>query len=380
MTKLLFSRLEKERFSIAHFTAFKFIAVGCVWIVGSDLVLFLLADTTHATFPLFRAEVLKGVGFVLAMGLFIYFIIRRHDSKPSTVDLPYLFDKNPIPMWVVDISTLRIMEVNSAAIENYGYSENEFLAMSLKDLRPSTEESKLITAAESMAKGLSFKGRSLHLKKCGAETLCEVSAYPILFNRVHAALVVSYDISNHVRLEKEMQTLRETTEKKLNDKLYEVALYNKELQIRIREVNATNDELIEVNKLLLESNKKSQHRASCAQERYSEQVSRLLDHIEQPTWTWNITDESKRYFNSTSRVLFGIDVDELPDSHNFWKAHVDPFDAPLIDIHLAILEKDDVVQFTFKLHGRNTLIRMKIVLIRDENEIPLMYEYWGTVI
>lgn len=380
MTKLLFTRLESERFSVAHLTAFKFIAVGCVWIVGSDLALFFFSETSQSSFSLFRAEVLKGVGFVLAMGLFIYFIIRRNDGKPTTIKLPYLFDKNPIPMWVVDINTLRIVEVNAAAIENYGYSESEFVSMTLNDLRPPEEQSKLLMAANSVANGMCFKGKSTHVKKNGTEAMVEISAYPILFNHTRAALVVSYDISNHVRLEEEMKLLRETSEKKLNDKLYEVALYNKELQIRIREVNSTNDELIEVNKLLLDSNSKCQHRAACAQERNAEQRSRLLELVDHPACIWDMRDGSKTYFNSHARNIFGLQQNELPDRHDFWKSCVDPFDAPLIDIHLAILDKDDIVEFTFKLANRNTLVRMKVISIRDENENLVAYEYVGRII
>src|SRR5215469_4297802 len=46
-----------------------------------------------------------------------------------------LFQGNPHPMWVFDLETLRILEVNEAAIQHYGYSREEFLGMTLTDLR-----------------------------------------------------------------------------------------------------------------------------------------------------------------------------------------------------------------------------------------------------
>jgi PAS domain-containing protein len=46
-----------------------------------------------------------------------------------------LFDANPMPMWVHDRLTLSFLAVNNAAIERYGWSREEFLAMSLVDLR-----------------------------------------------------------------------------------------------------------------------------------------------------------------------------------------------------------------------------------------------------
>jgi len=47
-----------------------------------------------------------------------------------------LFERNPLPMWVYDYETLRFLAVNQAAIHLYGYSRDEFLAMTINDIRP----------------------------------------------------------------------------------------------------------------------------------------------------------------------------------------------------------------------------------------------------
>jgi len=47
-----------------------------------------------------------------------------------------LFENNPHPTWVFDRETLRFLAVNAAAVRKYGYSREEFLAMTLKDIRP----------------------------------------------------------------------------------------------------------------------------------------------------------------------------------------------------------------------------------------------------
>ncbi|MBK8662666.1 MAG: PAS domain S-box protein [Ignavibacteriales bacterium] len=47
-----------------------------------------------------------------------------------------MFKDNPQPMWVYDLETLRFLEVNNAAINDYGYSREEFLSMTLADIRP----------------------------------------------------------------------------------------------------------------------------------------------------------------------------------------------------------------------------------------------------
>jgi PAS domain S-box-containing protein len=45
-----------------------------------------------------------------------------------------LFQSNPHPMWAYDIETLRFLAVNDAAVERYGFSREEFLAMTIKDI------------------------------------------------------------------------------------------------------------------------------------------------------------------------------------------------------------------------------------------------------
>ena len=50
-----------------------------------------------------------------------------------------LFETNPLPMWVFDTETLRFLAVNAAAVEHYGYSREQFLAMTLLDIRPADD-------------------------------------------------------------------------------------------------------------------------------------------------------------------------------------------------------------------------------------------------
>lgn len=47
-----------------------------------------------------------------------------------------LFEKNPNPMWIYDSETLRFLDVNQSAIDTYGWSREEFLKMTILDIRP----------------------------------------------------------------------------------------------------------------------------------------------------------------------------------------------------------------------------------------------------
>src|SRR5579864_259302 len=54
--------------------------------------------------------------------------------------LELLFSANPYPMWVYDRTSLRFVSVNDAAVRTYGYSREEFLRMSILDIRPPEEK------------------------------------------------------------------------------------------------------------------------------------------------------------------------------------------------------------------------------------------------
>lgn len=54
-----------------------------------------------------------------------------------------LFVRNPLPMWLFDPDSLRFLEVNTAAIAKYGYSRDEFLRMTIADIRPPEDVERL---------------------------------------------------------------------------------------------------------------------------------------------------------------------------------------------------------------------------------------------
>ena len=63
----------------------------------------------------------------------------QHSLREQEASFRKLFLENPQPMWVFDLEDLRFLEVNAAAIEHYGYSREEFLAMRVTDIRPADD-------------------------------------------------------------------------------------------------------------------------------------------------------------------------------------------------------------------------------------------------
>ncbi|MEI7677419.1 MAG: PAS domain S-box protein, partial [Bacteroidales bacterium] len=113
-----------------------------------------------------------------------------------------LFHKNPLPMWVYDIESLAFLEVNEAAILNYGYTREEFLSMTIKDIRP-TEDMPLLLEKLKPENYTDIDSDILrHLKKNGEIIYVQISAHFIDFEGRKARHIVAHDITQERSWEK----------------------------------------------------------------------------------------------------------------------------------------------------------------------------------
>ena len=117
-----------------------------------------------------------------------------------------LFDSNPHPMWVYDPDTLAFLAVNDAAIQLYGYTREEFLAMTLTDIRPRSEVPRLLRRlAEDPVRGRSSDGTWQHRLKHGSVIDVETSSNAITFRGRPARMVLATDVSEKRRLEGQLR-------------------------------------------------------------------------------------------------------------------------------------------------------------------------------
>jgi PAS domain S-box-containing protein len=110
-------------------------------------------------------------------------------------DLLFALSTNPHPTFVFDRETLRYLEVNAAAIKEYGYSRKEFLRMRITDIRPPESIPRVLEDIQKTAQSLTFRGNWLHRRKNGELFEVEVITQGILFNGRRAVLSVAQDIS-----------------------------------------------------------------------------------------------------------------------------------------------------------------------------------------
>jgi PAS domain S-box-containing protein len=106
-----------------------------------------------------------------------------------------LFENNPNPMWMFDPETLAFLEVNQAAIRHYGYSQVEFLQMTLMDIRPKEDVPALLDLDFSTQPGQPNMGIWRHCKKDGTLINVEVFAYALTTTGRQINLAMVNDIT-----------------------------------------------------------------------------------------------------------------------------------------------------------------------------------------
>ncbi len=116
-----------------------------------------------------------------------------------------LFDNNPHPMWVYDVEALRILAVNQAAIQHYGYTKEEFLSKTILDMHPGEEISRLLKVIPRDFETLTPKSYWLHKKKDGTTIDVEVTFHGLVFDGHKARLGLINDITERKRAEKALR-------------------------------------------------------------------------------------------------------------------------------------------------------------------------------
>lgn len=135
-----------------------------------------------------------------------------------------LFENNPHPTWAYDRETLKFLAVNAAAVEKYGYSRDEFLTITLKDIRPPEYVPALLARVGRVRDGRQNVSEVKHKLRDGTAIDVEVTSFPLNFEGRPAEVVVAVDVTQRRRDEEEKQRFIDA-----------LARTNKELELRTRE-------------------------------------------------------------------------------------------------------------------------------------------------
>jgi two-component system cell cycle sensor histidine kinase/response regulator CckA len=155
---------------------------------------------------------MRDLEFLDSVGGHIALAIERRRSeealRKSESVFRLLFSHNPLPTWVMDDETLQFIQVNDAAVRQYGFAPEEFSRMTMLDIRPEEKGASLeVRPPIDEAEGR-HEGFCKHRKKDGKVFEVELISHQFDHAGRRVRLVVAQDISERHLLE---QQLRQAT-------------------------------------------------------------------------------------------------------------------------------------------------------------------------
>lgn len=160
-----------------------------------------------------------------------------------------LFESNPMPMWILSFATLEILDVNEAAIRHYGYTREEFLKLTSKDLRPIEDVAAYIAYVSQPHRGYSA-GIWRHRKKNGTIIMVDIIADDIVYKKQQARLVLANDVTEKLKVEAELMRNRITQQELITETT--ILAQEKEREELGKELHDNVNQILASTKLYLE--------------------------------------------------------------------------------------------------------------------------------
>ncbi len=159
-------------------------------------------------------------------------ITHERELKRSELTFRLLFENNPHSMWVYDRETLKFLAVNETAVLKYGYSKEEFLAMTIAEIRPEEELSKFhaMLAGDRHRPPYQHTEGWHHRLKNGAVIDVEILSHTIDFEGRQAVLVIADDVTERKRAQRELRESEERFRLALENSA--IFMYHQDLDLR----------------------------------------------------------------------------------------------------------------------------------------------------
>jgi PAS domain S-box-containing protein len=178
---------------------------GLLWISLSDILFVVIEGKKDH--PILVMGSISAALFLIATGFVLHKLISLHFSQLQESEKQYrgYFQDNPTPMWLYNRKTLKFTDVNNAAINSYGFNKDEFLKMSILDIRPPEDHEKVMIAVEAFEDDYKNSGVWTHKRKNGSKFFVQVTSHlSYLHNGVHV-MVMAKDITQRMRAEMQLQ-------------------------------------------------------------------------------------------------------------------------------------------------------------------------------
>jgi PAS domain S-box-containing protein len=200
-----------------------------------------------------------------------------------------LFNNAPLPTMISDAETLQYLDVNSAALEQFGYSREEFLAMAVLDIRPEEEKQRTLKHINNVRAGIANPLEPfVYRRKNGETLLAEVSATLMVYQGKKALLATLNDVTERTRLQQQLlqekvNYQRSITQAAIEAQERERSDIGKELHDNVNQVLTTVKLYVENLKYFPEQRAAFEEKASTLVQKSINEIRRLSKALVTPT-------------------------------------------------------------------------------------------------
>lgn len=125
--------------------------------------------------------------------------------KASEQKYKLLFEYNPLPMWMLSLPDRKFIDVNEAAIKQYGYSREEFMHLDILAMRPPDDVARFVEQIRKQKDGIDYAGIWRHIRKNGDILEVEIITHEIHYQERPALLVLAIDVTEKQQYERRIK-------------------------------------------------------------------------------------------------------------------------------------------------------------------------------
>lgn len=197
-----------------------YLLFGIIWLCSyRGIWLFLSAQLPQVN-PVLLEYIMHAV-FIIASAVIFYVLAKSLPGNQR--EYRQLFYGHPVPMWIYDWETLRFLAVNDAAVQKYGYSEEEFLRMSILNIRDPVTIQQVLDDVKGTRLDLTYRGIWQHRKKNREIFPVEVYSHTTKYAGRDARLVMAVDVEAEIKsniIAKDIGTRYDLLSKVTQDSIY----------------------------------------------------------------------------------------------------------------------------------------------------------------
>lgn len=152
--------------------------------------------------------------------------------RSSQARFRHIFNSVPLPVFVYELESLRVLDLNPAATREYGYTREELMSLTMLDIRPLEDRLRFLDHVPTMPPETTAFGIWIHQKKDGTPMAMEVTGYALELDGRNARLAVCRNVTEQLQMEAALRASEERHRiiaNVTNDVLWDVNLRTDEI-------------------------------------------------------------------------------------------------------------------------------------------------------